>query len=41
MIIIPLMKSTEIEPFDHFNAFFYFENNELMMQRENHYYDFI
>ena len=35
------MKSAGIESFDHFNAFFDIENNELMAQRENHHYDLI
>ena len=34
------MKSAEIEFFNHFNAS-YIEDNELMTQKENHYYDFI
>ena len=35
------MKSARIEPSDYFNAFFYFENNELITQRENHHYNLI
>ena len=41
MTITSLMKSAGIELFDYFNAFFDIEDNELMTQKENHYYDFI